>query len=288
MGKRIVLIDTHAHLDFPQFDADRQEVITRAQEAGVEIIVNAGAGLEASQAGVVLAETYPQVYAAVGVHPHEAKTLNEDVLEELRALAQHPRVVAIGEIGLDYYRDRSPRPVQRQAFQQQLALAKELGKPIIVHDREAHKDVMGALRRWVREGYQPSATSHQPSAISHRPSAIGHQPVGVMHCFSGDLAMAREVIEMGFYVSIPGPVTFTNARRLPELVHALPLERLLIETDCPYLTPHPYRGKRNEPAYVRLVAEAIAQIREIPLEQVARITTANAQALFGLESPETA
>jgi len=244
----------------------------------VEIIVNAGAGLEASQAGVALTETYPQVYAAVGVHPHEAKTLNEDVLEKLRTLAQRPKVVAIGEIGLDYYRDYSPRPVQRQAFQQQLALAKEMDKPIIVHDREAHDDVMNMLRQWVREDYRPSATGH-------RPSAIGHQPVGVMHCFSGDLAMAREVIEMGFYISIPGPVTFTNARRLPELVRALPLERLLIETDCPYLTPHPHRGKRNEPAYVRLVAEAIAQIRGIPLEQVARITTANARALFGLESP---
>ena len=269
-----MLIDTHAHLDFSEFDADRQEVIARAQEAGVEIIVNAGAGLEASQAGVVLAQTYPQVYAAVGVHPHEAKTLNNVVLEELRALAQHPKVVAIGEIGLDYYRNYSPRPIQRQAFQQQLALARELGKPIIVHDREAHDDVMNMLRQWVRE--------------VHQPSAVGYQPVGVMHCFSGDLAMAREVIEMGFYISIPGSVTFTNARRLPELVRALPLERLLIETDCPYLTPHPYRGKRNEPAYVSLVAEAIAQIRGIPLEQVARITTANARALFGLESPRAA
>lgn len=271
---KAMLVDSHAHLDFSEFDADRREVITRAQEAGVEIIVNAGAGLEASQAGVALAETYPQVHAAVGVHPHEAKTLNEDVLEKLRALAQHPKVVAIGEIGLDYYRDRSPRPAQRQAFQQQLALARELGKPIIVHDREAHQDVMNILHQWVREGYQPFVTSHQP--------------VGVMHCFSGDLAMAREVIEMGFYISIPGPVTFTNARRLPGLVRALPLERLLIETDCPYLTPHPHRGKRNEPAYVRLVAEAIAQIKEIPLEQVARITTANARALFGLESPGAA
>jgi TatD DNase family protein len=268
---RTMLVDSHAHLDFPQFDADRQEVIIRAQEAGVETIVNAGAGLEASQAGVALSETYPQVYAAVGIHPHEAKTLNEGVLEELRALAQHPKVVAVGEIGLDYYRDLSPRPVQRQAFQQQLALARELGKPIIVHDREAHEDVMNMLRQWLQESHQPFATSHRP--------------IGVMHCFSGDLAMAQEMIEMSFYISIPGPVTFTNARRLPELVRALPLERLLIETDCPYLTPHPHRGKRNEPAYVRLVAEAVARIREIPLEQVARITTANARALFGLEAP---
>jgi len=271
MGKRVILLDTHAHLDFPEFDADRQEVIARAQEAGVEMIVNAGAGLEASQAGVALAETYPQVYAAVGIHPHEAETLNESVLTELRTLARHPKVVAIGEIGLDYYRDYSPRPVQRQAFQQQLALARELGKPIIIHDREAHQDVMNILRQWVREGYRPSATSHQP--------------IGVMHCFSGDLAMARQAVEMGFCISIAGPVTFTNARRLPELVRLLPLERLVIETDCPYLTPHPHRGKRNEPAYVRLVAEAIAQIKGIPLTEVARITTANARALFGLESP---
>jgi TatD DNase family protein len=268
-----MLVDTHTHLDFSQFDADRQEVITRAQEAGVEIMVNAGAGLEASQAGVALAETYSQIYAAVGVHPHEAKTLNGNVLKELRALAQHPKVVAIGEIGLDYYRDRSPRPVQRQAFQQQLALAGELGKPIIVHDREAHDDVMNMLRQWAGE----VRATGQPTT-----------QLGVMHCFSGDLDMAWEVIEMGFYISIPGPVTFTNARRLPELVGALPLERLLIETDCPYLTPHPHRGKRNEPAYVRLVAEAIAQIRGIPLEQVARITTANAQTLFGLELPRPA
>jgi TatD DNase family protein len=275
MGKRVMLTDTHAHLDFSQFDADRQEVITRAQEAGVETIVNAGAGLEASQAGVALAETYPQVYAAVGVHPHDAKTLNDKVLNKLRALAQHPKAVAIGEIGLDYYRDRSPRPVQRQAFQQQLTLAKELGKPIIVHDREAHQDVMNVLCQWASE---VRATS----------DSLPDTRLGVMHCFSGDLVMAQELIEMGFYISVPGPVTFANARRLPEMVRALPLERLLIETDCPYLTPHPHRGKRNEPAYVRLVAEAIARIRGIPLEQVARITTANAQALFGLESPEAA
>ncbi len=284
-----MLIDTHAHLDFSEFDADRQEVIARAQEAGVEIIVNAGAGLEASQAGVALAETYSQVYAAVGVHPHEAKTLTEDVLAKLRVLAQHPKVVAIGEIGLDYYRDRSPRPVQRQAFQQQLALARETGKPIIVHDREAHQDVMNMLRQWASEVRATNnPTTQQPNNLSTQPPNHPTTQLGVMHCFSGDLAMAREVIEMGFYISIPGPVTFTNARRLPELVRTLPLERLVIETDCPYLTPHPHRGKRNEPAYVRLVAEAIAQIRGIPLEQVARITTANARALFGLESPGVA
>ena len=265
----IRMIDTHAHLDMHQFDADRDEVIARAGEAGVSRIITIGTDVESSRTAIALTEQYDSIYATVGLHPHNAAMALAETWAELHRLARHPRVVAIGETGLDFYRDLSPRDDQRQAFQQQLGLARELGKPIIVHDREAHQDVMNMLRRWVRESYQPSA--------------ISHRPVGVMHCFSGDLAMAREVIEMGFYISIPGPVTFTNARRLPELVRALPLERLLIETDCPYLTPHPHRGKRNEPAYVRLVAEAIAQIKGIPLEQVARITTANARALFGLE-----
>jgi len=266
----IGVIDTHAHLDMYQFDADRDEVIARAREAGVSRVITIGIDVESSRTAISLAEQYDSIYATVGLHPHNAATASAETWAELRRLARHPRVVAIGETGLDFYRDLSPRDDQRQAFQRQLALAGELGKPIIVHDREAHKDVMNMLRQWVQGG--------------HQPSAISYQPVGVMHCFSGDLAMAQEVIEMGFYISIPGPVTFTNARRLPELVRTLPLERLVIETDCPYLTPHPHRGKRNEPAYVRLVAEAIAQIRGIPLEQVAHITTANARALFGLES----
>ena len=256
------LTDTHTHLDFPQFDDDREHVIERAATAGVGAMVSVGADLASSQAAVALAEAYPQIYAAVGVHPHDAKTVTEKVLEELRALASHPRVVAIGEIGLDFYRDLSPRDQQRQAFEQQLALASEVRKPVIIHDREAHKEVMAILRRWA-EGCQ--------------------QPVGVLHCFSGDLAMAQEAIKMGFYVSIAGPVTFQNARRLRELVRQLPLERLLIETDCPYLTPHPHRGKRNEPAYVKLVAQEVAHIKGLTLEEVARVTSDNARALFALK-----
>jgi TatD DNase family protein len=256
------LIDTHTHLDFPQFDSDREQVIERAANAGVQAIVNVGTDLASSQAAVALAEVYPQIYAAVGVHPHDAKTLTAETLEELRALASHPKVVAIGEIGLDFYRDLSPRDKQRQAFEQQLALAREIGKPVIIHDREAHAEVMGILRHRV-EG--------------------SHQPVGVLHCFSGDLAMAQEAIELGFYISIAGPVTFKNARRLRESVRQLPLERLLIETDCPYLAPHPHRGKRNEPAYVKLVAQEVARIKEWSLEEVARITSDNAQALFALK-----
>jgi TatD DNase family protein len=257
------LIDTHAHLDFPRFRNDREQAIERATVAGVKAIINVGASLASSQAAVALAEVYPQIYAAVGVHPHDAKIVTGEVLEELGALASHPKVVAIGEIGLDFYRDLSPRDKQRQAFKQQLALASKAGKPVIIHDREAHKEVMAVLRRWV-EG--------------------GHESVGVLHCFSGDLAMAHEAIELGFYISIAGPVTFKNARRLRELVRQLPLEKLLIETDCPYLTPHPHRGKRNEPAYVKLVAQEVARTKGLSLAEVARITLDNARALFALKS----
>jgi TatD DNase family protein len=257
------LTDTHTHLDFPEFDGDREQVIERALAAGVKAMINVGADLASSRAAVALAETYPQIYAAVGVHPHDAKTLTDEVLEELRQLAQHPKVVAIGEIGLDFYRDLSPRDQQRQAFHQQLRLAREVGKPVIIHDREAHAEVMSILRHWGEGNYR--------------------QPAGVLHCFSGDLAMAREATKLGFYVSIAGPVTFENARRLRELVHQMPLEKLLIETDCPFLTPYPHRGKRNEPAYVRLVAEAIARLKGMPVEEIARITSDNAQTLFGLK-----
>jgi len=260
MGSK--LIDTHTHLDFPQFDGDRERVIERALAAGVRAMINVGADLASSQAALALAEVYPQIHAAVGVHPHDAKTVTKQVLGELRALASHPRVVAVGEIGLDFYRDLSPRDKQRQVFEQQLALAREVGKPVIIHDREAHKEVMAILRQWFK------SSPELP---------------GVLHCFSGDLTMAQEAIKIGFYISVAGPVTFENARRLRELVRQLPLEKLLIETDCPYLTPHPYRGKRNEPAYVKLVAQEIARLKEVSVEKVARITSDNAQALFALD-----
>jgi len=256
------LTDTHTHLDFPEFDGDRERVIEQALAAGVRAIVNVGTDLDSSRAAVALAGAHPQIYAAVGVHPHDAKTMTVEILEELRTLAKHPKVVAIGEIGLDFYRDLSPREKQRQVFEQQLALASETGKPVIIHDREAHKEVMAILRRWA-EGCQ--------------------QPVGVLHCFSGDLAMAQEAIKLGFYISIAGPVTFQNARRLRELVRQLPLEKLLVETDCPYLTPHPHRGKRNEPAYVKLVAQEVTHIKGLTLEEVARVTSDNARALFALK-----
>ncbi len=260
--KRIHLIDTHAHLDDPDFDADRAEVIARALASGVIAIVSVGAGLESSRAAISLAEKYPAIYAAVGVHPHEARTMDAKGRAELQALAQHPQVVAIGETGLDYYRDLSPRQSQQQVFEAHLTLADEVGKPVIVHDRQAHDEVMTILRRWAAGRTGGKA--------------------GVLHCFSGSLDMAQEAIELGFYISIAGAVTFLNARRLAEKVRRLPLARLLIETDCPYLAPHPYRGKRNEPAHVSLVAEAIARLKDVSPPEVAAITTDNARALFGL------
>ena len=262
-----MLIDTHAHLDSPQFDADRAAVVERAQAAGVEVIVNAGADMDSSRRTVALAEQYPEVYAGVGVHPHDAKQVDGDALAALRELARQPKVVAVGEIGLDFYRNLSPQDVQRRAFQAQLAWAARLGKPVIVHDREAHAEVLKALTSW--------AAGLASSPLAGR--------VGMLHSFSGDLLMAKRAIDLGFYISISGPVTYQNARRLAEIIQALPLNRLLIETDCPYLTPHPHRGKRNEPAHVRLVAEKIADIKGLTLDMVAAATTANARRLFELE-----
>lgn len=261
----MILVDTHAHLDFSRFDADRQAVIERAQTAGVGAIVNVGTDLVSSRRAVSLAAEHDTIYAAVGMHPHDAKKLNGAALAELRELAQHPKVVAVGEIGLDYYRDRSPRDVQRRAFQAQLACATKLERPVIIHDRDAHGEIMEMLADW--------ADGQKGSSLEGR--------LGVLHTFSGDLAMAERAIELGFYISFSGPVTYKNARRLPEIVQALPQDRLLVETDCPFLAPHPYRGKRNEPAYVRLVAERVATLRGTSLEDLAEATTASARCLFG-------
>ncbi|MBC8448482.1 MAG: TatD family hydrolase [Chloroflexi bacterium] len=260
------LIDSHCHLDFSRFDGDRDEAVQRARAAGVQIIINPGYDLKSSQRAVDLAERYPEVYAAVGVHPHEAKTVTDEVMAELRRLAAHPKVVAIGEMGLDFYRDLSPRDVQRRAFRQQLALAAELELPVIVHSREAHDDVMAILAE----------------AQSSKFKAQNRKLKGVLHAFSGDQAMAERATDLGFLVGLAGPVTFLNAHRLRTLVRELPLERLLVETDAPYLTPHPYRGKRNEPGRVALVAAAVAELQGVTEAAVARQTTANARQLFGL------
>lgn len=256
------LIDTHCHLDFAQFDTDRDRVLERAVAAGVSVLINPGADLESSRRAVTLAGRYECVFAAVGVHPHAAATLDDAALDELRQLAAHPRVVAIGEIGLDYYRDLSPRSQQQVALVRQLELAVDLALPIIIHQREAADDVMTALRRW-------------------RGMAVD-APRGVLHAFSGDLAMAREAIGLGFCLGIAGPVTFQNARQLPEIIPQLPVDCLVIETDAPYLTPHPHRGQRNEPAYLPLVAHRVAGLMHQPLERLVHQLTTTACRLFRL------
>lgn len=255
------LIDTHLHLDFDAFDDDREAVIERALAAGVQRMITIGINRETCRRAVALAEQYAPVYAAVGIHPNDATEWDSETERELRELARHPKVVAIGEIGLDYYWERVPHDVQARVFRAQLALASELGLPVIIHDRDAHADVLNILREWVESGRAPT-------------------PPGVLHCFSGDQAMAEEALALGFYLGVDGPVTFKNARALQALVAQLPLDRLLIETDAPFLTPHPYRGKRNEPAYVRFVAEKIAELQNCTFETVAHQTTRNAETLF--------
>lgn len=260
-----MLVDTHAHLDFSKFDGDRPAVLARAWAAGVEAIVTIGVDLPSSERAVALAKAHDRVYATVGMHPHDAKELDGEVLARFRELGRHEKVVAVGEIGLDFYRDLSPREVQRRAFRAQLAWAARLGKPVVIHDRDAHDEIMEVLSGWAGE--------QRGSPLEGR--------LGVLHTFSGDLAMAERALELGFYLSVAGPVTYPNAGQLREVVRALPLDRLLVETDCPFLAPPPHRGKRNEPAYVRLVAERVADLRDVPLDEVAEATTANARRLFG-------
>jgi TatD DNase family protein len=255
------IVDTHAHLDFSAFDEDREAVLRRAEAAGVRWIVNPGADIESSRRAIKLVDAYAGIYAAVGIHPHDAKTVTPSALRELRRLAGHPKVVAIGEIGLDYYRDLSPRDVQREAFRQQLELAGDLGLPVIVHDRDAHDDVLRILEEW-------------NTGRSDRP--------GLFHAFSGDVAMAQRVVQMGYYLAIGGPLTYRNAGQLSQVASAAPADRLVVETDCPYLTPHPHRGQRNEPGFVRLVVEKIAALRGESVDAIARQTTHNACMLFGL------
>jgi len=254
------LFDTHAHLNAEQFLEDQDEVIQRAKENGVTKIVNIGFNRETIPTSIELAEKYDFIYSAVGWHPQDAKDMLEEDFDWLRELSKHKKVVAIGEIGLDYYWDTSPKEVQKEVFRRQISLAKELKLPIIIHDREAHQDIVDILR--------------EESA-----SEVG----GIMHCFSGSLEMAKECMEMNFMISFGGPVTFKNAKKPKEIVKQIPLERLLIETDCPYLTPEPYRGKRNESGYVRYVAEAIAELRGMEAEELAEVTYQNAIKFFGLE-----
>lgn len=243
------------------FDADRAEVLRRAAEAGVSWLIDVGADMASSRQAVALSEREPMVWAAVGVHPHDAATLTAAALAELRALAAGARVVAIGETGLDYYRNLAPHSEQRRAFEAQLGLALELGLPVIVHSREAREDTLSILRAARRGG----------------------RLRGVLHCFSGDVEFAQEAVGLGLYIGIDGPVTYPRATMLAEVVRQVPLERLLLETDSPYLAPQARRGRRNEPAFLPLVAERVAELRGLSAAEVGRVTSANACALFGVE-----
>ncbi len=250
-----MLIDTHAHLDSPKFDSDREEVIARAQAAGIDTIVNIGFNRETIPTTMELAEKYPFIYAAVGWHPTDAIDMKlEEDLAWIESLCSHPKVVAIGEIGLDYYWDTSPKEIQHTVFREQIRLARKLNKPIVIHNRDAHEDIVKLLRE-------------------ERASEVG----GIMHCFSGSWEMAKMCLDMNFYISFGGPVTFKNARVPKEVMEKVPLDKMLIETDAPYLTPHPHRGQRNESAYVRLVAETAAEIKGLKLEDIAKITSDNAR-----------
>ncbi|MFF2854565.1 MULTISPECIES: TatD family hydrolase [unclassified Peribacillus] len=254
-----MLFDTHVHVNAEQFNEDLEDVIDRAKEAGVNNMVVVGFDRPTIIRAMELIEAYDFMYAAVGWHPVDAIDMKEEDLQWIEELSNHPKVVAIGEMGLDYHWDKSPKDVQMEVFRKQIRLAKKVGLPIIIHNREATADIVNILKE-------------------EEASRVG----GIMHCFSGSAETALECINMNFYISLGGPVTFKNAKKPKEVAASVPLDRLLIETDCPYLAPHPYRGKRNEPSYVKLVAEQIAEIKQLTLEEVSQATTENAKKLFGI------
>jgi len=264
-----MLIDSHAHLTDRRLMSDLRKVLDLASDAELEAIVTVSAETADLRAITTLVEVapqkqaesgadWPEIFGTLGVHPHDAKDVTEDVLAQMEELAANERIVAIGEIGLDFYRDLSPRDQQEIAFIQQIAVAREVDLPIVVHSRDAHSNTLEILER----------------------EAAGMP--GVMHCFSGDQQIAERVLDLGMYIGIAGPVTYPNATGLREVVSEVPLDRLLVETDCPYLTPQKYRGERNEPAYVMYVAEAVAEAKVISFDELARATTENARRLFGI------
>jgi TatD DNase family protein len=258
------LVDTHCHLTLKDFDHDRKEVIDRALTIGVQKIVVPGLDLESSREAIALAQVYPSIYAAVGIHPHNASQWKSSYREEFISLTKSPKVVAIGEIGLDYYRHLSPKQQQLEAFHAQLQIATDLKLPVIIHNRDATSDIIEYLRIWSK--------GHSISA---------RQKLGVLHAFSADLKTAFQVIDAGFFIGIAGPVTYKNAESLREIAMKVPLASILTETDAPYLTPHPYRGKRNEPANVALVAEHLSKILGRDYTTMTRTTSKNAASLFG-------
>ena len=256
----MMLIDSHAHLEMPEFKKDLEGVIQRAMESGVEYIFTVGTEERDWRRALEIANTHPSIYAILGIHPHNAKEIDDQTYPLLKDLCKNEKVKAYGEIGLDFFRNLSPQDIQLKRFREQIELAKELGLPIVVHDREAHQETLEILK-------------------SEKAEKCG----GIIHCFSGDYEMAKVCIDMGFYISIPGTITFKNAEGFREIVKKIPLESLLVETDAPFLTPEPFRGKRNEPGYVRYTAQKMAEIKKVSFEKVAEVTTENALRVYGLE-----
>ena len=251
-----MLFDTHAHMDDHAFDADRQELLRNLPNQQIELLMNPGCSLESSYNAVKLANTYDYIYAAVGSHPDVADEVNEDVLEQYRVLCkENKKVKAIGEVGLDYHYEDIPREIQKKAFRAQMALAQELNLPVIVHERDAHEDGMAIVKEFP-------------------------QVKGVFHCYSGSAEMARQLVELGWYIGFTGVLTFKNARKAVEVAQAIPLERIVLETDCPYMSPEPFRGKRNDPGKLYRMAEKLAEIRGLTLEEIHTITTENGKRLY--------
>lgn len=260
------LTDTHCHLDFDTFDGDREAVILRAKQSGVGRMLNPGIDLQSSQVALNLARKHNEVYAACGVHPNDAITWDDNSQSELYEMLQQDKVVAVGEIGLDYYRDRAPRDLQKRVLNEQLELAEKIFLPVVLHNRQATDDMMRTLTAW-----------HANLVASGSP--LAERP-GVLHSFSGEAGDAKRAVEMNFFIGVTGPVTYKNADELRKIIASVPLSSLLIETDAPFLTPHPHRGERNEPAYVRWIAERIAEIHKLSVQVVAEQTTANSQRVF--------
>ena len=254
-----MIFDTHAHYDDEKFDEDRDSLLKEVHENGISYILNAAASFDSLDASIGFCDKYDFVYAALGIHPEYADEMNEGVLDKIRVLSKNKKVVAIGEIGLDYYYDNSPRDVQRYWFERQIELAKELHLPIIIHDRDAHEDTINIIKK-----------------------TNAKQVGGIFHCFSGSAQMAMDIIKHNLYIAIGGPVTFKNARKTIEVVQAVPLDKLVVETDCPYLAPEPFRGKRNNSGYLVHTIKKIAEIKGISEAEVAEITLANAKKIFKL------
>ncbi len=262
----MALADTHCHLYLRQYEEDLPAVLDRAWEQGLTRILVPGIDLDTSRQAVELADRHANLFAAIGVHPNDALSWNDNTLAALREMASHPKVVAIGEIGLDYYREYAPHPLQQQILRRQLDLAAELGLPVSIHTRQSLEDLWGILRDW------QEALCQEGNRLSSHP--------GVLHSYEGDLETAKEAIDHHFAIGVSGPVTFKNAPDRQRLVENLPLECLLLETDGPYLTPHPNRGKRNEPAYIAIIAEKVAELHNLPVSSIGVSTTQNADQLF--------